>query len=314
MNVKGTDIPYWEEGNKNLFPWFRKGWWKRNGRKKYLREQAKNKSDYFDEIGYLELVKLLHDLESDYERGIFVPSKKEELYDRISRLKTYLKHCPRFQNEEPQRDLWIYVFKLVDTNHTIEYLEELFTLKRKGKGNKDAQAVVQDLANIACYVDGSRINARFNGLTIPVVEYNEAIKIVNEMDFEKEELMKELNQYKEAYIGLSKIVISKNIELEKFKNNNVFKKLSFLKESDTITDYNTDNNVNKGMPDNNHIIHISIEQYLKAASVGEDTAHNRALDMVIKFIEQVDVVGEIRDSIDLKYKMLYKIDSLKKQF
>lgn len=35
------------------------------------------------------------------------------------------------QKEESQKDMWIDVFKLVDTNHTIEYLSDLFTLKRK---------------------------------------------------------------------------------------------------------------------------------------------------------------------------------------
>ncbi len=35
------------------------------------------------------------------------------------------------QREESQKAMWIDVFKLVDTNHTIEYLSELFTIKRK---------------------------------------------------------------------------------------------------------------------------------------------------------------------------------------
>jgi hypothetical protein len=40
-NIK-SEIPYWDEGNKNDFPWFKKGKWKRILRKRNIKKQIKN--------------------------------------------------------------------------------------------------------------------------------------------------------------------------------------------------------------------------------------------------------------------------------
>lgn len=42
MNVKGTDIAYWDEGNRKMFPWYKKGFWKKHFRKKFYRKLWKN--------------------------------------------------------------------------------------------------------------------------------------------------------------------------------------------------------------------------------------------------------------------------------
>lgn len=41
INVKGSDIPYWDDGNRNMYPWFRKGFWKRLYKKRYIRNRLK---------------------------------------------------------------------------------------------------------------------------------------------------------------------------------------------------------------------------------------------------------------------------------
>lgn len=37
-----TELPYWDEGNRNKYEWFKKGWWKRQLRKKFLKKFFKN--------------------------------------------------------------------------------------------------------------------------------------------------------------------------------------------------------------------------------------------------------------------------------
>jgi len=34
-------MPYWDEGQKNNYKWFKKGWWKRHLRKKHLKKEYK---------------------------------------------------------------------------------------------------------------------------------------------------------------------------------------------------------------------------------------------------------------------------------
>jgi hypothetical protein len=36
-----TEIPFWDECNKNLFPWYKKGKWKRIMRKRWIKKQIK---------------------------------------------------------------------------------------------------------------------------------------------------------------------------------------------------------------------------------------------------------------------------------
>jgi len=38
--TKFQEIPYWDEGNKTKYEWYKKGYFKRRGRKKYIRETA----------------------------------------------------------------------------------------------------------------------------------------------------------------------------------------------------------------------------------------------------------------------------------
>lgn len=40
-NVDG-ELSYWDECNKNNYPWYKKGKWKRTLRKRFLRKQFKN--------------------------------------------------------------------------------------------------------------------------------------------------------------------------------------------------------------------------------------------------------------------------------
>lgn len=45
MKVKNprTEVPYWEEGQKPpYFHWYRKGYWKKYLRKKWIKNQIKN--------------------------------------------------------------------------------------------------------------------------------------------------------------------------------------------------------------------------------------------------------------------------------
>jgi hypothetical protein len=44
MNVKGTDPPYWDEGQRgpNYNYWFKKGFWKKYLRKKFYKKYFKN--------------------------------------------------------------------------------------------------------------------------------------------------------------------------------------------------------------------------------------------------------------------------------
>lgn len=44
MNVPSVkyEVSYWDEGNKNMFPWYKKGFWKRHGRKKFIKEFLKH--------------------------------------------------------------------------------------------------------------------------------------------------------------------------------------------------------------------------------------------------------------------------------
>jgi len=42
MNYNSYEIPYWDEGNKNNTPWYRKGWWKTYTRKKMARQRIKD--------------------------------------------------------------------------------------------------------------------------------------------------------------------------------------------------------------------------------------------------------------------------------
>lgn len=37
-----TKVPYWDDGNKTMFEWFRKGDWKRILRKRFIKNQLKN--------------------------------------------------------------------------------------------------------------------------------------------------------------------------------------------------------------------------------------------------------------------------------
>lgn len=42
MNVKG-DIPYWDEGQRGqLYPWYKKGFWKRYLRKRFYKRMSKS--------------------------------------------------------------------------------------------------------------------------------------------------------------------------------------------------------------------------------------------------------------------------------
>ena len=34
-----TEIPYWDEDNKNKYPWYKKGKWKRIFRKRWIKNQ-----------------------------------------------------------------------------------------------------------------------------------------------------------------------------------------------------------------------------------------------------------------------------------
>lgn len=35
------EVPYWDECNKNLIPWYKKGYWKKVLRKRYIKQQFK---------------------------------------------------------------------------------------------------------------------------------------------------------------------------------------------------------------------------------------------------------------------------------
>lgn len=37
-----TEVPYWDDGNKNMFEWFKKGKWKRILRKKWIKNILKD--------------------------------------------------------------------------------------------------------------------------------------------------------------------------------------------------------------------------------------------------------------------------------
>lgn len=39
-NVK-SEVPYWDECNKNNYPWYKKGFYKKSYRKKFIKEQLK---------------------------------------------------------------------------------------------------------------------------------------------------------------------------------------------------------------------------------------------------------------------------------
>lgn len=36
-NVR-SEIPYWDDGSKNGYRWYKKGWWKRYLRKKHIKD------------------------------------------------------------------------------------------------------------------------------------------------------------------------------------------------------------------------------------------------------------------------------------
>lgn len=44
MKIKNifTEIPYWDDGNKNEYPWYKKGKWKKILRKRFIKKQFKN--------------------------------------------------------------------------------------------------------------------------------------------------------------------------------------------------------------------------------------------------------------------------------
>jgi hypothetical protein len=41
MNVKGTEVAYWDEHNKNMFPWYKKGRCKKLYRKRFYKRLFK---------------------------------------------------------------------------------------------------------------------------------------------------------------------------------------------------------------------------------------------------------------------------------
>lgn len=45
MNVKGTEVAYWDEHNKHLFPWYKKGIFKRLYRKKFYKNFFKKEDN-----------------------------------------------------------------------------------------------------------------------------------------------------------------------------------------------------------------------------------------------------------------------------
>lgn len=44
MKIKNveTEVAYWDDGNKNMLEWFRKGAWKRILRKRFIKKQLKD--------------------------------------------------------------------------------------------------------------------------------------------------------------------------------------------------------------------------------------------------------------------------------
>jgi len=42
MRNVANEPNYWDEGNKNNYPWYKKGYWKRFLRKKWIRERLKD--------------------------------------------------------------------------------------------------------------------------------------------------------------------------------------------------------------------------------------------------------------------------------
>lgn len=44
MRIKNpkTEVPYWDEGNKNDYRWYQKGFWKRYLKKKWIKNRLKD--------------------------------------------------------------------------------------------------------------------------------------------------------------------------------------------------------------------------------------------------------------------------------
>jgi len=44
MKIRNVSVEprYWDEGNKNKFKWFKKGFWKKYLKKKFIREMVKS--------------------------------------------------------------------------------------------------------------------------------------------------------------------------------------------------------------------------------------------------------------------------------
>ena len=47
MQIKNPKVavPYWDEGNWNLYPWYKKGKWKKLLRKRWLRKNLKEQDE-----------------------------------------------------------------------------------------------------------------------------------------------------------------------------------------------------------------------------------------------------------------------------
>lgn len=57
MNIKNpkTEVPYWDDGqstkgNGNLYRWYQKGFWKRLGRKRFIKKRLKEIDDSSNNI------------------------------------------------------------------------------------------------------------------------------------------------------------------------------------------------------------------------------------------------------------------------